>query len=69
MAEGLSNQAIADRLVVSLHTVRNHVQKVLTKLGAHSKAEAVAMAAAAGHEGLVPARSTAAAGHGRGRAR
>jgi DNA-binding NarL/FixJ family response regulator len=44
LAEGLSNAAIADRLVLSLHTVRNHVQNVIGKLGAHSKLEAVATA-------------------------
>lgn len=44
LAEGLSNQAIADRLNVSLNTVRNHVQNVLTKLHAHSRLEAVAAA-------------------------
>jgi response regulator RpfG family c-di-GMP phosphodiesterase len=44
LAEGLSNPAIAERLVISLHTVRNHVQRILTKLNAHSKLEAVAVA-------------------------
>jgi DNA-binding NarL/FixJ family response regulator len=44
LADGVSNQVIAERLVVSLHTVRNHVQNVITKLGAHSKLEAVATA-------------------------
>lgn len=44
LAEGMSNAAIADRLVLSLHTVRNHVQNVIGKLGAHSKLEAVATA-------------------------
>lgn len=44
LAEGLSNPAIAERLVISLHTVRNHVQRILVKLGAHSKHEAVAVA-------------------------
>jgi DNA-binding NarL/FixJ family response regulator len=43
-AEGMSNQQIADRLYLSVHTVRNHVQNILDKLGAHSKLEAVAMA-------------------------
>lgn len=44
LAEGMSNAAIAERLVLSLHTVRNHVQNVIGKLGAHSKLEAVATA-------------------------
>lgn len=44
LAEGLPNRAIAERLLISLHTVRNHVQNILTKLQAHSKLEAVAVA-------------------------
>ena len=44
LAEGVSNQKIAEKLVLSMHTVRNHVQNVITKLGAHSKLEAVATA-------------------------
>jgi len=48
VALGMSNRAIADELVVSLHTVRNHVQHVLTKLDAHSKHEAAVVAARAG---------------------
>lgn len=44
VAEGSSNQAIADELTLSLHTVRNHVQNILRKLDAHSKLEAVAIA-------------------------
>lgn len=44
VAEGSSNQAIADDLTLSLHTVRNHVQNILRKLDAHSKLEAVAIA-------------------------
>jgi two-component system, NarL family, response regulator DevR len=48
LAQALTNQAIADRLVVSVHTVRNHVQNILMKLSAHSKLEAVTVAARAG---------------------
>lgn len=48
LALGLTNRAIADELLLSLHTVRNHVQAVLTKLGGHSKLEAVAIAVRGG---------------------
>ncbi len=44
MGEGLDPRAIADRLVVSLHTARGHVKKVMMKLGAHSQLEAVVTA-------------------------
>jgi DNA-binding NarL/FixJ family response regulator len=50
LADGRSNETIAGQLVLSRHTVRNHVQSVLTKLDAHSKLEAVAIAV---REGLV----------------
>jgi DNA-binding NarL/FixJ family response regulator len=49
VADGLSNQAIADCLTLSVHTVRTHVQTMLSKLGAHSKLEAVAVARRQGH--------------------
>jgi DNA-binding NarL/FixJ family response regulator len=48
LAEGRSNKAIAAELALSLHTVRNHVQRVLGKLGVHSRLEAVAAAGRAG---------------------
>jgi DNA-binding NarL/FixJ family response regulator len=48
LADGLSSEAIAGRLYLSANTVRNHVQAVLTKLGAHSRLEAVSVAARAG---------------------
>jgi DNA-binding CsgD family transcriptional regulator len=40
LAEGLSNAALACRLGVSPHTARHHTQRVLGKLGVHSRAEA-----------------------------
>jgi DNA-binding NarL/FixJ family response regulator len=43
-AEGRTYADVADRLSLSVHTVRNHAQRVLVKLGAHSKLEAVAIA-------------------------
>jgi DNA-binding NarL/FixJ family response regulator len=48
LAQGTSTQGMVDALVVSPHTVRNHVRNVMTKLGAHSKLEAVTIAATAG---------------------
>jgi DNA-binding NarL/FixJ family response regulator len=44
IGEGLTNGAIAARLFISVNTVRNHVQSVLAKLGAHSKLEALSVA-------------------------
>jgi DNA-binding NarL/FixJ family response regulator len=49
-AGGLGNKDLAAKMSVSLHTVRNHVQSILAKLGAHSKLEAVVIAA---REGLL----------------
>jgi DNA-binding CsgD family transcriptional regulator len=34
VAEGLTNQELADRLGVSFFTARNHVERLLPKLGA-----------------------------------
>ena len=44
VAEGLSNPAIAERLVVSEHTVHRHVANIRTKLGQPSRAAAAAYA-------------------------
>jgi len=43
-AGGLTNKAIAEQLGLSVNTVRNHMQGAITKLGAHSKLEAVTVA-------------------------
>jgi DNA-binding NarL/FixJ family response regulator len=48
LAEGAANAAIAKQLHLSVNTVRNYVQAILTKLGAHSKLEAVATAVRVG---------------------
>lgn len=46
LAAGASTSAIAERLHISRFTVRNHIENILLKLGAHSRLEAVALAAA-----------------------
>ena len=40
LANGLSNQAIAQRLIISENTVKNHIRNVLVKLNFHSRHEA-----------------------------
>jgi len=42
LGEGLTNKAVARRLGISAHTVKFHLEAVFTKLGAASRAEAVA---------------------------
>ena len=44
LVSGLSNRAIAERLIVSPSTVDYHVSNILGKLGAATRTEAVAMA-------------------------
>jgi two-component system nitrate/nitrite response regulator NarL len=47
---GPPNGRVADSCLLSLNTVRTHVQNVLVKLGVHSKLEAAALAV---RQGLV----------------
>jgi two-component system, NarL family, response regulator LiaR len=44
LAEGLSNQDIADRLSITLATVKFHVTNILSKLSVSSRTEAVLLA-------------------------
>jgi DNA-binding NarL/FixJ family response regulator len=44
MVEGLNNNEIADKLVISLGTVKFHISNIFQKLGVDSRVEAVKMA-------------------------
>lgn len=44
LASGTSTKAIAEKLFISPGTVRNHINKILSKLGVHSRLEAVILA-------------------------
>jgi DNA-binding NarL/FixJ family response regulator len=50
LARGLPNKAISAELFLSVNTIRNYVQSILSKLGAHSKLEAVSTAV---REGII----------------
>jgi DNA-binding NarL/FixJ family response regulator len=50
VADGLTNQEIAERLFLSDHTVHRHLANILNKLSVGSRAAAVARAA---REGLL----------------
>ena len=48
VAEGLSNRQVAERLVVSEHTVHRHLANIYARLGVSSRAAAVALASERG---------------------
>jgi DNA-binding NarL/FixJ family response regulator len=43
-AAGLGTQAVSEQLQISTKTVSSHTQRLLPKLGVHSRTEAVALA-------------------------
>jgi LuxR family maltose regulon positive regulatory protein len=44
LADGLGNQIIAEKLFVSVTTVRTHLRNINIKLDAHNRTEAIAIA-------------------------
>ena len=48
IAEGLPNKTIAQRLKITEHTIKFHINSLLEKLSAHSRTEAVTIAARSG---------------------
>ncbi len=55
MVDGVSNEEIADTLVLSIQTVRNHASSIYRKLGVNSRVEAVLAAIRLGMEPSPPA--------------
>lgn len=48
LAQGASNQEIAEELVVTLDTVKRHVSNILSKLGANNRTQAITRARSLG---------------------
>ncbi len=44
IAKGLSNQELAHQLFIADNTVKTHVKRILTKLGARDRAQAIVIA-------------------------
>jgi two-component system NarL family response regulator len=53
VGQGLSNQEIADQLVIAENTVKVHLRNILDKLQVHSRAHAAAIAAQTGLTGPI----------------
>jgi ATP/maltotriose-dependent transcriptional regulator MalT len=48
IAQGCSNQEVAEQLFISLHTVKTHARRINGKLGVSRRTQAVAQAKARG---------------------
>jgi DNA-binding CsgD family transcriptional regulator len=54
VAQGLTNREIADRLTISPVTARNHVSRILTKLGLENRTQAATWLSLGGATGVRP---------------
>ena len=54
LADGQTQDEIAERLFISPKTVATHIQRTMTKLGVHTCTEAVALAYKSGLVGELP---------------
>ena len=54
IAEGTTNRGIAERLVITENTARNHVSRILDKLGLSRRSEAAVFAAQHGPVKKIP---------------
>ncbi|MGH3993165.1 MAG: response regulator transcription factor, partial [Pseudonocardiaceae bacterium] len=59
LVEGRRQTEIAEELGLSTNTVRTHTNKIFTKLGVHSRLEAVTAARSALHGSQAPATGVA----------
>ena len=48
VVEGLSNEVIADRLVISVHTVKAHLESIYRKFSVRNKVQAAVFAVLSG---------------------
>jgi DNA-binding CsgD family transcriptional regulator len=48
LLEGLNTPAMADRLNISLHTVRDHLKRLYRKTGVRSRSELLSLVSSAG---------------------
>jgi DNA-binding NarL/FixJ family response regulator len=57
LAEGLTGEEVADRLVLSTETIKTHIRNAMTKLEARNRVHAIAIALRAGEISLGSARA------------